>query len=73
MEACCISIIGGLLGVLLSFAVTPVLTGFGLRMELSVTGALIALGFCIVTGTVFGFYPAWKASRLVPVEALSSE
>lgn len=73
MEACCISLIGGLLGVLLSFAVTPVLTGFGLRMELSVTGALIALGFCIVTGTVFGFYPAWKASRLVPVEALSSE
>ena len=36
-------------------------------------GALLALGFSLVTGTVFGFYPAWKASKLVPVEALSTE
>ena len=73
LEACCISLIGGILGVLLSFAVDPVLSGFSIRTEMSAAGALLALGFSLVTGTVFGFYPAWKASKLVPVEALSTE
>ena len=73
MEACFISLIGGILGVLFSFAITPVLSGFSIRMEMSAAGAVLALCFSLVTGTVFGFYPAWKASKLVPVEALSSE
>jgi putative ABC transport system permease protein len=73
MEACCISLIGGVIGVLVSLMISPVLSGLSIRMEMSGTGALIALGFSLVTGTVFGFYPAWKASKLVPVEALSSE
>ncbi len=73
LEACCISLIGGVIGVLLSFAVNPVLSGFSIRTEMSAAGALLALGFSLVTGTVFGFYPAWKASKLVPVEALSTE
>ena len=73
MEACCISLIGGIVGVGLSFAVSPLITRFSVRMEMSVTGALLAMGFSLVTGTIFGFYPAWKASRLVPVEALASE
>lgn len=73
MEACCISLIGGIIGVLVSFMISPVLSGLNIRTEMSAAGALIALGFSLVTGTVFGFYPAWKASKLVPVEALSSE
>ncbi|MBE6863359.1 MAG: FtsX-like permease family protein [Ruminococcus flavefaciens] len=73
MEACCISIIGGIIGILVSFGIEPVLSGFSIRTEMSANGALLALGFSLVTGTVFGFYPAWKASKLVPVEALSNE
>ncbi|MBR6044482.1 MAG: ABC transporter permease [Ruminococcus sp.] len=73
LEACSISLIGGIIGVAMSFGVSPLITSFSIRMEMSVTGALLALGFSLVTGTVFGFYPAWKASRLVPVEALASE
>lgn len=73
LEACCISLIGGVIGVLVSFLVNPVLSGFSIRTEMSAAGALLALGFSLVTGTVFGFYPAWKASKLVPVEALSTE
>lgn len=73
MEACCISLIGGIIGVLASFAVSPIISSFNIRLEMSVTGAVLALLFSVVTGTVFGFYPAWKASRLVPVEALASE
>ena len=73
MEACFISLIGGIIGVLVSFVINPVLSGFSIRTEMSVSGAVLALAFSIVTGTVFGFYPAWKASKLVPVEALSSD
>lgn len=73
MEACFISILGGILGVLLSFGITPIVEYFDVRVELSVAGAVLAVVFAIFTGTVFGFYPALKASKLVPVEALNEE
>ncbi|MDO5111488.1 MAG: ABC transporter permease [Clostridia bacterium] len=73
LEAALISVIGGVLGVLLSFALIPVLEWTGTRMENSVWGWVLALLFAVVTGTVFGFYPAWKASRLNPIEALNQE
>lgn len=73
LEACCISILGGVLGVLLSVGITPVAEYWKVRVEWSAAGAGAAVIFAIFTGTVFGFYPAWKASRLVPVEALNEE
>lgn len=73
LEACFISILGGILGVLLSFSITPIVEYFDVRVELSVAGAVLAVVFAIFTGTVFGFYPALKASKLVPVEALNEE
>ena len=39
----------------------------------STTGALLALVFAIVTGTLFGFYPAWQAASLKPIEALNQD
>lgn len=73
LEACFISILGGILGVLLSFGITPIVEYFDVRVELSVAGAVLAVVSAIFTGTVFGFYPALKASKLVPVEALNEE
>lgn len=73
LEACFISIVGGILGVFVSFGITPVIEQFDVRVELSVLGAVLAVVFAIVTGTVFGFYPAFKASNLIPVEALNEE
>ena len=73
IEAVCISFIGAVLGVLLAFAITPVIETLSVRVELSAWGALLSLVFGCVTGTVFGFYPAWKASGLIPVEALNHE
>lgn len=73
LEACIISLVGGILGVAVSFGVAGVVRKLGMTVILSVDGALIALAFAVLTGTVFGFYPALKASRLVPVEALNAE
>lgn len=73
LEACFISIFGGLAGVVVSFGITPIVELLDVRVELSALGMGLALAFAIITGTIFGIYPAWKASNLVPVEALSEE
>lgn len=73
LEAAFISTLGGVLGVVVSFIVIPVVELFGVRVEASIAGDIIAVLFAILTGTLFGFYPALKASNLVPVEALSEE
>ena len=69
-EAAAISLIGGILGNILSLAVTPLVQYLGVRVELSAAAFFVALIFAVATGTIFGFYPAYKASKLVPVEAL---
>lgn len=72
-ESAAISLIGGIIGVALSFAIAPVAEYYDVRTEINLTACLAALGFAVLTGTVFGFYPAWKASKLEPVEALNEE
>ncbi len=72
-EACFMSLIGSILGVLVAFGVTPVIESFSVRVELSAQGALLSLAFGAITGTIFGFYPAYKASSLIPVVALNQE
>ena len=73
LEAAAISLIGGVLGVLLSFIIAPIAEYLGVRVEMTVTAVVLALVFSVGTGTIFGFYPAYKASKLVPVEALGAE
>jgi len=72
-EACFMSFIGSILGVLAAFGITPVIESFSVRVELSAQGALLSLAFGVITGTIFGFYPAYKASSLIPVVALNQE
>ena len=72
-EAACISILGGVVGVGISYAIVPLVEALGSTMVTTAWGAALALVFAVITGMVFGFYPAWKASRLIPVEALNQE
>ncbi len=73
LEASCTSLVGGVIGVLLALGITPIVELWNVRVELSVQGAVLSLLFGVITGSVFGFYPAYKASRLVPVVALNQE
>lgn len=73
LEASCTSLVGAVLGVLLALGITPLVELLSVRVSLSVGGAVLSLLFGVITGTVFGFYPAYKASRLIPVVALNQE
>lgn len=73
LETSCISLIGAVVGVLLSLGITPLVESFSMRVSLSLGGAVLSLLFGVLTGSIFGFYPAYKASRLVPVVALNQE
>ena len=73
MEASCISLVGSLVGIACALGITPILESFNMRVSLSVGGAVLSLVFGVLTGSMFGFYPAYKASRLIPVVALNQE
>ncbi len=71
IEANIISVIGGVIGVGLSFALMPLMEYTGIRVEPTASAGMMALLFAVITGTVFGFYPAYQASNLIPIEALN--
>lgn len=73
MEAVMISVFGGAAGVALGIAIIPIAEHFGVRMEPAAYGYIAAFGFAVLCGTLFGFYPAFKASGLIPVEALTQD
>jgi putative ABC transport system permease protein len=73
IESAYLGLLAGLLGCLMAFGLTQVgnlfITG-GLHLEFG--PRLIAMGLIlsVVMGTLGGLYPAWKASRLVPMDAI---
>ncbi len=73
LEASTMSLIGSVIGIICALGVTPILESFDMRVSLSVFGAVISLVFGVFTGTIFGFYPAYKASILIPIVALNQE
>ncbi|NLK13659.1 MAG: FtsX-like permease family protein [Spirochaetales bacterium] len=74
IEALTLTILGGFLGIvlgsLLSFAVTNLMDW---SLHLSYASFILALGFSMFVGVFFGWYPAVKASKLDPIEALNHE
>jgi putative ABC transport system permease protein len=74
IEAVTLSAIGGVIGVILGSGLTLLLRyGLSVPATLSFFWIITALVMCALIGIGFGVYPAWKAARLDPVEALRYE
>jgi putative ABC transport system permease protein len=74
VEAVALSLIGGLVGVALGMgAAVAVARLADWRIVLAPEAVLLAVAFAFAVGVFFGFYPARKAARLNPVEALRFE
>jgi putative ABC transport system permease protein len=73
-EAVLLSLFGGVLGVVLGVA-SSFLIGQSLGWPMSIPAAALVVAplFAIGVGVFFGFYPAWKATRLNPITALRHE
>ncbi len=70
-ESCILSILGGLIGLFLSFAAVGIynyVAGSSAVMNWGI--GMAAIAFCAVIGILFGSYPAAKASKLQPIDAL---
>jgi putative ABC transport system permease protein len=74
VEAVVLSMFGGLIGILLGITVSRLITTFaGWSVIISPLAILAAAVFSMFVGIFFGFYPARKAARLDPIEALRYE
>lgn len=72
-ESSTICMIGGILGVLLSFGVAALINEYVLPASISLPIVIVALLISVLTGVVAGFIPAYRASKLHPIDALRYE
>jgi len=75
LEAVTLAAVGGAIGVLLGSSIVLVIRLAFPSFPAAVSFMLVALGVSVASmiGVFFGMYPAWKAARLNPVEALRYE
>ena len=74
IEAVVICLVGGVVGILIAMAGAAAITSTGkLDVIIGVTDMLVACGFASFVGIFFGFYPARRASHMLPVDCLRYE
>jgi putative ABC transport system permease protein len=74
IEAVTLSLIGGAIGVLLGALATWAVGAFaGWDVSLSWVSVVLAVGFSGLVGVFFGFYPAQRAAKMLPIQALRYE
>lgn len=74
IEALLLAIIGGIIGVIAGVLTTYIVSSFStMTTEITAFSVILSLGFSAIVGVAFGFYPAYKASLLNPIDALRYE
>jgi putative ABC transport system permease protein len=72
-EAAVLSAVGGIIGLLIAQAVGIVITRMFIETRIPWYAAVIAIGVSAGVGILAGIFPAWKAARLDPIEALRAD
>ncbi len=74
LESVLLSVLGGFIGIALGWLISRV-AGQLIELEtvLDIGTVLLATGFAMAVGLIFGIYPAWRAANLRPIEALRYE
>jgi len=73
VESSVLALLGGLLGVAAGVGLTKAVAGFFAGgLPIKVLGIVFALGLSLLLGILYGIYPALRAARMAPVEALRS-
>ena len=74
VESIAICVIGGVIGILIGIGIAAVATKLlGFSVSPSVDGMILSVTFSVLIGVFFGYYPANKAAKLNPIEALRYE
>jgi len=74
IEAALLTLAGGIVGVIIGWLVAYFVNNMGIMTTIvSADIVILAVSVSVGIGLFFGFYPAWNASRLNPIEALRSE
>ncbi len=74
LEAVLLCIVGGIIGIILGRAASVIVSAeLGWVTSMSVDAIILSVSVSVFIGLVFGWYPAWKASRMDPIDALRHE
>jgi putative ABC transport system permease protein len=74
IEAAFVALAGGVIGVIIGWVASRLISSFGqMTTVVSADIVILAVSVSVGIGLFFGFYPAWNAARLDPIDALRSE
>lgn len=73
IESCAICLLGGVIGILISFPISLIINAFVLPTAMPLWVVILGLFVSLLFGVMAGFFPAWSASKMDPVESLRYE